>query len=98
MNLIPHDNCDPWLAGWKYVLLDEVEGKPLITPILFPPYVQHEDIVRAFAPRPVVGAGFIRITDDGRVQTYGRSESLGIESLKGDADFFEPFNFPNDRH
>lgn len=66
----------------KYIMV-EVEGLP--TPIIFPGYINHSDMVRmmGLTREHVLSAGFVQFSDDGIVP-YGESISLGVISRPED--------------
>jgi hypothetical protein len=65
-----------WKA--KYII-----GGWLEAPIVFPEIIQHADMARSLGwigdDKRVVGAGFVRIQDDGYI-VYGESVSLQVKS------------------
>jgi hypothetical protein len=65
----------------KYIIVDT--GLP--TAFIFPETVTHADVARAVAPgRPVLGAGFVSVSDDGEYSCWGESISLKIKSREAE--------------
>lgn len=83
---------DSPLNGWKYLLVSDATGAEVDFPVVFPAGTEHKWMAERFAGRTILGAGFLRFgyEADGqiyKIETYGESESLGIKSQPGDADY-----------
>ena len=78
----------------KYIVVEIMVGVSMFdTPILFPSFVGHDDMVRSLGivPGKVLGAGFVeffpkKYSDSVvEVSVYGESTSLGVASRPEDA-------------
>lgn len=64
----------------KYIVID---GR---VPVVFSGVLTHKDVANSLASRDLItSAGFAYITSDGQYATYGRSESLNIDSAETDS-------------
>ncbi len=73
----------------KYVMLDER------TPILFPAYLEHREFKNI---GNITSAGFVSIyIENGKliVDSYGKSDTLGLEAKKEDGPTIERFLKPD---
>jgi hypothetical protein len=66
----------------KYVTFNHATE---VTAVLFPNWVQHCDMA-SYMPKgrfefgKPISAGFVRIKDDGTIEAYGKSVSMGLKS------------------
>ena len=65
-------------TGMKYVMYDR---NGIDTPILFPPMIKHDNLAMMVVPSgKLISAGFVMQVDEGRIEAYGESKSLGLKS------------------
>lgn len=61
--------------------------------VVFPEVLKHSDFTESFSN--IVSAGYIKLTDNGMFECYGKSTSLGIESRPFDTDIANRQLFPD---
>jgi hypothetical protein len=69
------------MENGKYIVLDMYVCDHC--PIVFPPYIGHDDIVRkmGFKKEDVISAGFVEFGNEkNSIRCYGRSTTLGKEA------------------
>lgn len=73
------------MIDFKYILF-EIDG--LESPVIFPPWIQHDQVRSKFMYAGVLSAGFVKI-ENGKVVCFGKSTSLNIQSNPKDAIYFQ---------
>mgnify|MGYP001596860134 CR=1 FL=1 len=73
-----------FLMDNKYIVIKDEFSNDV--PILFPPSVKHIDIGHR---QICVSAGFYRLSADGEVEVFGRSDSLKLETRSIDARYIK---------
>jgi hypothetical protein len=77
-------------SKFKYIIF---EGRTGFDPIIFPPWINHDEMAAKFPNWQPLSAGFIEIKekDEGggvQIRCFGESKSLKLKSLPGDEQFF----------
>lgn len=70
--------------NFKYIIFDGPTGEE---PILFPPWINHDDMARKMG-RKAISAGFVKMADDD-VTCYGKSLSLNLRAREEDSHIVE---------
>jgi hypothetical protein len=68
----------------KYIIYKDLTEQCEV-PVLFPHCLTHHDVAKKLNGVPV-SAGFFVLKSDGEYETFGRSESIGIDSRPEDSD------------
>lgn len=71
----------------KYIVFDGTPGG--LAPIIFPQFINHNDVAQRFRDWQPVSAGFCSVRDDGKVLVGSWSETLKLTPKEHDARLIE---------
>jgi len=73
------------MKGFKYIMVEQNE---LDCPVLFPPWIEHDNMALKFRGK-VLSAGFVAQNDLGEIYTHGKSTSLKVSSRPEDTEIIQ---------